>query len=246
MVEEIFSKVAERYDVMNDFMSGGMHRLWKDQLVSSLGPVRGTTMVDLAGGTGDVAFRILKELAAQRPPPLHDPRSGEADTRLVVCDINAEMLKEGRRRARAQGLGADGVALEWVQGDAETLPFPDRSVDCVTIAFGLRNVTEPKNALKDAKRVLKRGGRFMCMEFSQVNDTVLRELYDAYSFNVIPALGAAVAGDAPSYQYLVESIRKFPDQETLASYMRDAGMEHVTYTNIMGGIVAIHSGFRMD
>jgi len=182
-------------------------------------------------------------------------------SRIIVCDINAEMLQEGRRRAKEKGYSqgetwlsgsaptssaAGGIIVEFVQGDAECLPFADRSVDSLTIAFGLRNVTRTLPALLEIRRVLKKGGRFMCMEFSKVQDPFLRQAYDAYSFNVIPPVGGAVAGDAQPYQYLVESIRQWHDQDTLAGLMRQAGMAHVSYQNILNGVVAVHSGFRMD
>jgi len=238
-VHDVFSKVAERYDIMNDAMSAGMHRLWKDQLVDTLGPMRGTTIVDLAGGTGDVAFRILQRIKLQ---PL--PRGEGGGTQLIVCDINEDMLGEGRRRAHQQGLGAEGVEVSWVRGDAEALPFADGSVDCLTIAFGLRNVTRTAPALSEIQRVLRKGGRFLCMEFSHLPEGPVKDAYDAYSFNVIPAMGKALAGDAQPYEYLVESIRKFPKQAELEDMMREAGMRHVTHTNILGGLVAIHSGFK--
>jgi 2-methoxy-6-polyprenyl-1,4-benzoquinol methylase len=253
LVGQVFSAVASRYDLMNDFMSAGLHRMWKDELVAALGPQRGMTFVDLAGGTGDVTFRIVDALRAQKA-------DDGASSKIFVCDINAEMLQEGRRRAKERGYSqgdtwlssADaasapgGVHVEFVQGDAECLPFEDASVDALTIAFGLRNVTRTLPALKEVRRVLKKGGRFMCMEFSKVQDPLLRQAYDLYSFNVIPPVGGLVAGDAQPYQYLVESIRKWHDQETLAALMRQAGMKQVTYTNVLNGVVAVHSGFRFD
>lgn len=238
LVEQVFSKVASRYDTMNDLMSGGLHRLWKDHLVSTLGPVRGTTIIDLAGGTGDVTFRILEAL--KRSPTT----DSSEQTRVLVCDINAQMLSEGRRRALERGISVDGVTLDFVQADAEALPFADGSVDAITIAFGLRNVTRTLVALREANRVLRRGGRFLCMEFSQVRNSAIRQAYDAYSFSIIPGLGQLVTGDAQPYSYLVESIRRFPDQEALADLMRQAGMVEVGHDDLLGGVVAVHSGFK--
>ena len=254
-VGQVFSAVASKYDLMNDFMSGGLHRLWKDDLVASLGPQRGMTFVDLAGGTGDVTFRIVDALRAQGGRPQNG-----SPTKIFVCDINAEMLQEGRRRAKERGFSqgdtwisdsepasdSGAIHVEFVQGDAEKLPFDNASVDALTIAFGLRNVTRTLPALQEIRRVLKKGGRFMCMEFSQVQEPLLRQFYDLYSFHVIPPVGGMVAGDAQPYQYLVESIRKWHDQETLAALMREAGMKQVSYTNILNGVVAVHSGFRLD
>jgi len=202
------------------------------------------SIVDLAGGTGDISFRMIDALSSQRK--IVGSAESAIDTHVTVCDINAEMLQEGRRRAKNDRPAVvDGISLQWVQGDAENLPFPDGSVDAVTIAFGLRNVSRTWKALSEINRILTKGGRFLCMEFSQVKDPLLRQAYDAYSFNVIPAMGGFLAGDPQPYQYLVESIRQFHDQETLADLMRDAGMKHVTYKNILGGVVAIHSGFRL-
>lgn len=259
MVREVFEKVAPSYDIMNDLMSGGVHRLWKDYLVSKVGVFPGMTHLDVAGGTGDVAFRVLRalraeEAAARRACGGGKSRSGAAAEagKVIVSDINPFMLAEGEKRAAKFGLnrptdvrGNPLATLEFVEGNAERLPFEDESVDVYTIAFGLRNVTNTLAALKDARRLLKPGGRFMCLEFSHVKAEPLRSLYEAYSFNVIPALGEAVARDRASYQYLVESIRKFPRQEELAEMMIDAGFKSVTHEDLTGGVVAIHSGFRL-
>lgn len=226
LVRAVFDGVATRYDLMNDVMSGGIHRFWKDSLIDWLRPRAGMRLLDVGGGTGDIAFRFRQ-------------RGGGP---VVVCDINREMLAVGRDRA------IDRNALEgidWVCGDAETVPLPDRSVEAYTIAFCLRNVTHIDQALAEARRVLKPGGRFLCLEFSQVVLPVFRRLYDRYSFDVLPRIGAMVAGNRDAYQYLVESIRRFPPQEELASRMRDAGLEQVKYRNLSGGIAALHSGWRL-
>ncbi|RMF41824.1 MAG: bifunctional demethylmenaquinone methyltransferase/2-methoxy-6-polyprenyl-1,4-benzoquinol methylase UbiE [Alphaproteobacteria bacterium] len=225
-VHGVFSSVASRYDLMNDLMSAGMHRLWKDALIDWLAPHAGMRLLDLAGGTGDVAFRFLR-------------RGGGS---AVICDMTEEMLAEGRRRAEAQHL-AD--RLDWVCGDAMALPFADASFDACTISFGIRNVTRIEDALSEIYRVLRLGGRFLCLEFSQVPVEGLRWLYDRYSFNVIPAMGRAVTGDADSYRYLVESIRRFPDQETFAGMIRAAGFERVAWRNLSMGVVALHSGWKL-
>src|SRR5690606_18330822 len=231
-VRGVFSSVARRYDLMNDLMSGGVHRLWKDEMVSWLKPQPGWKVIDVAGGTGDIAFRILGRLEAK----------GDETGSVVVCDLTEEMLQVGRDRAidsaRLQG-------LQWVCGDAQRLPFPDRSFDAYTIAFGLRNVTHIEQALAEARRVLKPGGRFLCLEFSQVVVPLLDRLYDTYSFRVLPALGAVVARDRDSYQYLVESIRRFPGQDRLAGMMAEAGFGVVKYRHLPGGIAALHSGWRV-
>jgi demethylmenaquinone methyltransferase/2-methoxy-6-polyprenyl-1,4-benzoquinol methylase len=227
-VREVFRRVASRYDLMNDLMSGGIHRLWKEALLDWLAPRRGMHLVDVAGGTGDIAQRFLSRV------------DGEA--RVTLCDINDAMLGVGRDRALDAGWLNE---IDWVAGDAMALPFPDRSFDAFTIAFGIRNVTHLDRALAEARRVLKPGGRFLCLEFSRVVLPVLDRLYDAYSFNVVPVLGRYVAKDEASYRYLVESIRRFPDQQAFAALMRDAGFEQVRWRNLSGGIAAIHSGWRL-
>mmetsp|Transcript_15670 Transcript_15670/g.27776 ORF Transcript_15670/g.27776 Transcript_15670/m.27776 type:complete len:297 (-) Transcript_15670:395-1285(-) len=237
LVGQVFSNVAESYDVMNDLMSAGMHRLWKDYFVGRLSPFPGMRHLDVAGGTGDIAFRVIE--AARRA----EHKSGsEAKAHVTVCDINASMLKEGGKRAAK--LGYSSADLDWVVGNAEALPFADDSMDSYTIAFGIRNVTNKDAALRDAYRVLRPGGRLMVLEFSHVTVPGLREFYDAYSFNVIPAMGQLVANDRNSYQYLVESIRKFPPQAEFQAMMCDAGFSNTSYENLTGGMVAIHSGFK--
>jgi demethylmenaquinone methyltransferase / 2-methoxy-6-polyprenyl-1,4-benzoquinol methylase len=231
LVDDVFHSVARRYDLMNDLMSGGMHRLWKDALVSKLRPPGGGRLwrlLDAAGGTGDIALRAL---AASRGEGL-----------ATVADINPDMLAVGRERAAS---GRFAGRIEFVEANAEALPFPDRHFDAVTIAFGIRNVPRVETALAEMLRVLKLGGRFLCLEFSQVDIPALAELYDAYSFRVIPELGRAVTGDAESYRYLVESIRRFPNREAFAGMMRRAGFDRVEATPLSGGIVAIHSGWRL-
>ena len=225
-VHGVFSSVAARYDLMNDLMSGGVHRLWKDAMIDWLAPRPGTRLIDVAGGTGDIAMRFLRRVR------------GEGE--VVVCDMTEGMLRAGRRRAEAAGV--DGI--EWVGGDAMNLPFPDRSFDAYTIAFGIRNVTRVEDALAEAYRVLRPGGRFLCLEFSRVTAPMLRRVYDAYSFNVIPPMGQAVTGDRDSYRYLVESIRRFPDQERFAGMIRAAGFGQVRHRNLSMGIAALHSGWR--
>ena len=232
LVDQVFHRVAARYDLMNDLMSGGLHRLWKDALVSMLAPPRTGNRpfdaIDIAGGTGDIAFRIV--------------RQSDGHARVVVSDINASMLTVGRDRAEARGLSD---AVNFVEGNAEALPFADQSFDAATIAFGIRNVPRIETALGEAYRVLKRGGRFLCLEFSAVDVAWLDRLYDLYSMRVIPALGKAVVGDDEPYRYLVESIRKFPNQARFAAMLRAAGFERVRYRNLSGGIVAIHSGWKL-
>lgn len=257
LVGNVFHNVASRYDVMNDVMSAGVHRVWKDTLVGMLWPRAPSNanlqVLDMAGGTGDIAFRIADELAknpaaAGRSPTSSAAAAAAADeepARIVVCDINPSMLAEGRARAELLPDSPTRPRLEWVTADARQLPFDDCSFDVYTIAFGLRNVTKIDEALAEAHRVLRPGGRFLCLEFSQVTNPLLAAAYDAYSFKIIPAMGELVANDRASYQYLVESIRKHPKQEALAQMMRDAGMRSVTYTNLTFGSVAIHSGFRL-
>ena len=225
LVGAVFESVASRYDLMNDLMSGGLHRLWKAALIDWLKPRPGMRLIDIAGGTGDVAERILA-------------RAGE----VVVCDINPTMRETGRDRALDKGFVG---GIRWVCGDAEALPFATNSTDGSTIAFGLRNVTHRDAALAEARRVLAPGGHFLCLEFSRVVLPLLAPIYDIYSLKLVPALGGMVTGDPEAYRYLVESIRRFPDQETLAEEMRRAGFDNVTYRNLSGGIVAIHSGWRV-
>jgi demethylmenaquinone methyltransferase / 2-methoxy-6-polyprenyl-1,4-benzoquinol methylase len=227
MVHGVFSRVASKYDVMNDAMSLGIHRLWKDAMMDWLAPRPGQRLLDVAGGTGDVAFRFLKRA------------SGAS---AVVCDMTEPMLIEGRKRAEAEKLAP---SLDWVVGDAMALPFEDGSFDVYTISFGIRNVTRIRDALAEAYRVLKPGGRLMVLEFSRIPNELMQQAYDLYSFNVIPVMGQVIAGDRASYQYLVESIRKFPDQETFASMIRDAGFGQVRYRNLTMGIAALHSGWKL-
>ena len=227
LVHGVFSRVASRYDLMNDLMSGGLHRLWKDAMMDWLAPRSGQRLLDVAGGTGDIAFRFLRRAR---------------DASAVVCDLTESMLDEGRRRAEAAAM-AD--RMEWVAGDAMALPFPDASFDVYTISFGIRNVTRPETALAEAFRVLRPGGRLMVLEFSQVPNPMLQRAYDLYSFNVIPRMGEVVAKDRESYQYLVESIRRFPDQETFAGMIRGAGFEQVRWRNLSMGIAALHSGWKI-
>ena len=241
MVDGVFDRVARRYDLMNDLMSGGLHRAWKDALVQEVNPPpkrrpsrleqtpkRSFALLDLAGGTGDVAFRVAE--------------AGGSGTRITVADINREMLAVGRERAAAQGLDD---TVTFIEGNAEKLPLPDRSFDAVTIAFGIRNVPRIDVALSEAHRVLRIGGHFLCLEFSNVDVPGLDRLYDLYSFNVIPAVGGAVTGDAEAYRYLVESIRKFPKPAAFAEMMRKAGFRRVSHRPLTGGIVTIYSGWRL-
>jgi demethylmenaquinone methyltransferase/2-methoxy-6-polyprenyl-1,4-benzoquinol methylase len=228
LVARVFESVAPRYDLMNDLMSGGVHRLWKNALVDMLNPRTGESFLDVAGGTGDIAFRILK-------------RVGEG-AHVTICDINPAMLEVGRDRAVDRGLLQ---GLTWTTGDAESLPFPDRSFDAYTIAFGLRNVTDIDKALAEAHRVLKPGGRFYCLEFSKVTSAPVGRVYDAYSERALPLFGRIIAKDAESYRYLHESIRRFPSQRQLARRMREAGFERVDWRNMTLGVVALHSGWRI-
>ncbi len=227
MVHGVFTRVANKYDIMNDVMSVGIHRLWKDAMMDWLAPRPGQKLLDVAGGTGDIAFRFLK-----RAP------GAEA----TVLDMTEQMLIEGQKRAEAENM-AD--RLTWVVGDAMALPFADNSFDVYTISFGIRNVTRIPDALAEAYRVLKPGGRLMVLEFSQLPNPAMQWAYDRYSFNVIPVMGQIVANDRDSYQYLVESIRKFPDQEAFAALIRQAGFEQVKYRNLTMGVAALHSGWKI-
>jgi demethylmenaquinone methyltransferase/2-methoxy-6-polyprenyl-1,4-benzoquinol methylase len=231
LVNDVFHSVASRYDLMNDLMSAGLHRVWKEMMITALNPPRSDTpfaLLDVAGGTGDIAFRAAK--------------AAGAGFRATVCDINSDMLSVGRERAAARHLD-DRVSF--VEGNAEALAFPNRRFDAYTIAFGIRNVPRIDLALAEAFRVLKPGGRFLCLEFSAVDVPGLDLIYDLFSFRVIPPLGRAVTGDAESYQYLVESIRKFPRPNAFAEMIRGAGFSRVTWQSLSGGIVALHSGWRL-
>ena len=227
MARDVFDSVATRYDLMNDLMSGGVHRLWKAALIDWIAPQPGQTLVDLAGGTGDISLRLLN--------------AGGGDA--IVCDINEAMLSAGRQRRDMAQLGD---RLRWCAGNAETLPFDSASVDVVTIAFGLRNVTDRDAAIAEAYRILRPGGRFLCLEFSQVSNAMLARLYDGWSFNVLPRLGQLVAGDADSYRYLVESIRTFPAPAVLADMFAAIGFAQVRVRRLSGGIACIHSGWKLD
>jgi demethylmenaquinone methyltransferase/2-methoxy-6-polyprenyl-1,4-benzoquinol methylase len=232
LVARVFESVAPRYDLMNDLMSAGVHRLWKNTMVDVLHPRRGEKFLDVAGGTGDIAFRIIRRVGPGE--------SGGAE--VTVCDINPAMLEVGRDRAADRGLLR---GLTWTTGDAESLPFPERSFDAYTIAFGLRNVTDIDKALREAFRVLRPGGRFLCLEFSKVTSAPIGRAYDAYSARALPLLGRVIARDAESYRYLHESIRRFPPQRELARRLRDAGFERVAWRNMTLGVVALHSGWRI-
>lgn len=244
-VRGVFDSVADQYDVMNDLMSGGIHRLWKNHLIRRIRPKAGLSYLDVAGGTGDIAFRIKETIDKKAPSPSATgvaPPSPQGEGSITLCDLNWDMLRVGRDRAVDKGWLND---FEWVTGNAEALPLPSNSVDVYTIAFGLRNVTRIDDGLKEAFRVLKPGGRFFCLEFSHVKNPLLSKLYDGFSFNVIPRMGKAVANDRESYQYLVESIRKFPKQEALKQRMEQAGFTKCKYENLSFGIAAIHYGIKI-
>ncbi|MEZ5826350.1 MAG: bifunctional demethylmenaquinone methyltransferase/2-methoxy-6-polyprenyl-1,4-benzoquinol methylase UbiE [Geminicoccaceae bacterium] len=227
-VRAVFDSVAGRYDIMNDVMSLGVHRLWKEAMLDWLAPRAGRHYLDLAGGTGDIAQRLFDRI--------------DGKARITLIDINVSMLEAGRDRALDSGW-YDGI--DWVAGDAQSLPLPDRSIDACTMAFGIRNVTRIDRALAEIRRVLRPGGRFVCLEFSKLRLAMLEGLYDRYSLDVLPAMGRIVAGDAESYRYLAESIRRFPDQETFAGLFREAGFEKVSFRDLSGGIAALHSGWRL-
>lgn len=228
LVRGVFDRVAERYDLMNDLMSGGIHRLWKAELIDRLNPRPGQLLLDVAGGTGDIAQRFLD-------------RAGPSAA-VIVCDLTPSMLERGRDRALDEGrIGG----IHWLCGDAERLPLASASVDAYTIAFGLRNVTHIAAALAEARRVLRPGGRFLCLEFSPVETPFLKQVYDLYSFSFLPLLGQVVAGDRAAYQYLVESIRRFPSRQELLRLMAEAGLEQTSCRALTGGIAAIHSGWRL-
>ncbi|HCQ57338.1 MAG TPA: bifunctional demethylmenaquinone methyltransferase/2-methoxy-6-polyprenyl-1,4-benzoquinol methylase UbiE, partial [Sulfitobacter sp.] len=226
-VQGVFNSVASKYDIMNDVMSMGIHRVWKEAMMDWLAPRPGQKLLDVAGGTGDVSFKFLG-------------RAGHGHA--TVLDLTEPMLVEGRKRAEADSLTG---SLDWVVGDAMALPFPDNTFDVYTISFGIRNVTRPQEALNEAYRVLRPGGRLMVLEFSQLPNPAMQKAYDLYSFNVIPRMGQAIAGDRDSYQYLVESIRNFPDQETFLSMVRTAGFGQAKYRNLSMGIAALHSGWKL-
>ena len=226
-VQGVFSSVASKYDVMNDVMSLGIHRVWKDAMMDWLAPIRGQALLDVAGGTGDISFRFLKRASGAN---------------ATVLDLTESMLAEGRKRAENVGISGQ---LEWVVGDAMALPFEDDSFDVYTISFGIRNVTDPQKALSEAYRVLKPGGRLMVLEFSHIPNNLLQWFYDKYSFNVIPRLGQIIASDRSSYQYLVESIRKFPKQESFMKLVIAAGFENTKFRNLTMGVACLHSGWKI-
>ena len=226
-VRGVFGSVASKYDVMNDAMSFGIHRIWKDAMMDWLAPRPGQRLLDVAGGTGDISFRFLD-------------RAGHGHA--TVLDLTEPMLVEGRKRAEAAKMAE---SLDWVVGDAMALPFADNSFDVYTISFGIRNVTRPQEALNEAYRVLKPGGRLMVLEFSQIPNDLMQKVYDLYSFNIIPQMGKVIANDRESYQYLVESIRKFPDQETFLQMVKNAGFGQAKYRNLSMGIACLHSGWKL-
>ena len=225
-VRGVFDAVASRYDIMNDAMSFGLHRVWKSDFIAQLGPTASMRLLDLAGGTGDIALRAYEKNCRE----------------ITVCDINANMLLEGRDRFLNKGI-TEGV--RWACGNAESLPFPDKSFDACSIAFGIRNMTDIDKALREIRRVLKTGGRFLCLEFSKVSNETLARLYDFYSFNLIPQIGEKIAGDAAPYQYLVESIRQFPNAPAFEQRIRQAGFENTSHRKLSGGVVAIHSSWKL-
>ena len=228
LVQGVFTRVASRYDIMNDLMSMGIHRLWKDAMMDWLAPRPGQRLLDVAGGTGDIAFRFLA-------------RAG-AGAQATVLDLTESMLVEGQKRAEAENMAH---ALDWIAGDAMALPFANNTFDVYTISFGIRNVTRIEDALSEAYRVLRPGGRLMVLEFSQIPNDLMQKAYDLYSFNVIPVMGQVVANDRDSYQYLVESIRRFPDQDRFAAMIAAAGFGQVKYRNLSLGIAALHSGWTL-
>ena len=232
LVRGVFDSVADRYDVMNDLMSGGVHRLWKDMAANRLNPQPGELILDLAGGTGDMARRFSKMARKVQQ------RRGGPDATVMVIDYNAEMIAAGRKKGGEP-------EMTWNVGDAMNLPIPDAVADAYVISFGIRNVAHVPTALAEARRVLKPGGRFLCLEFSRPNASAIRAAYDAWSFNAIPAIGKAVTGDRDSYQYLVESIRRFPDQKTFARMITDAGFGRVGWTDYSGGVAALHHGWAI-
>ncbi|KAK5583843.1 hypothetical protein RB653_005445 [Dictyostelium firmibasis] len=254
MVKEVFDNVSSNYDLMNDVMSMGIHRLWKDELINTLNPTPGSHLLDVAGGTGDISFRFLDKI---KTSPNYFPniiKNGSSETlkssslpsSATVFDINQSMLNEGKKRGLTKGYtDQSDPSIDWVQGNSEALPFKDDTFNCYTVSFGIRNCTNIDQVLKEAYRVLKPGGRFLCLEFSQVPNPLLRFAYDQYSFNVIPVMGQLISGDRDSYAYLVESIRKFPDQENFVQMIQDAGFKQVTYKNLTFGICSIHSGFKL-
>lgn len=233
LVRSVFESVADRYDLMNDLMSGGIHRSWKRAMMDWLRPRAGQRFIDVAGGTGDVAVRILDRIRSRAP---------DTGSCIVVCDLTPSMLLIGRNRALDRGILR---GIEWINGDAQGLPFADRTFDAYTIAFGLRNLTHLDTALTEARRVLKPGGRFLCLEFSHVAVPILDRLYDLYSFQILPMLGQIVTRDRAAYQYLVESIRRFPGQEELSRRIASVGLERGEFRNLTGGIAALHSAWRI-
>ncbi|WP_428035772.1 bifunctional demethylmenaquinone methyltransferase/2-methoxy-6-polyprenyl-1,4-benzoquinol methylase UbiE [Amphritea sp.] len=226
-VADVFHSVASKYDIMNDLMSGGIHRIWKRLTIEQSGVRRGNTVLDIAGGTGDLTMRFSRLVGSEG--------------KVVLADINDSMLKVGRDRLMDRGITGN---VEFVQANAEALPFPDNTFDCITIAFGLRNVTYKEKALASMARVLKPGGKVMVLEFSKTNNPLLTKAYDIYSFNLLPKIGKLIAGDEDSYRYLAESIRMHPDQETLKGMMEDAGLTQCKYQNMTGGVVALHTGIK--
>ena len=235
LVRAVFDSVAPRYDLMNDLMSGGIHRLWKREMVALLHPRPGQRLVDVAGGTGDVALGALRHMARLGEP------AGESGG-VLVCDVNLRMLEIGRARAIDEGILS---GIEWVCADAEALPLPERSADLYAIAFGLRNVTRLERALAEARRVLRPGGRFLALEFTPEASPLLQPLYDLYSYRLLPLMGEVVTGDRDAYLYLVDSIRRFPRQSALAGMIAEAGLERVKFRNLTGGVAALHSAWRL-